>query len=600
MADRQNTLKTKNKTHSSTSEVFSEVLLPPPEQHASNEIQCTDDNQKVIEQISKPSSANPNNEKTCQEPPYSRFGKSEKSILALLCASAGLFSTISAPIYYPALTIIEEDFNISQEMVNITVVVYFILQGLAPMLMGGLADKVGRRPIVLCSIALYAVACIGLASAQNYGEVLFLRCLQSAGISPVVAVNSGIIGDITTKAERGGYLGLMAGTQVIGSAFGALIGAGITARWGWRAIFWFLAIGSGFSLAVASFLLPETKRTVVGNGSIVPKNPVCKSPVLLLPCIKKSLHLDNPDYETLAPPQRLDLLAPLDVMRCPDVAITLLVAGLQFSTWTCHLTALSSLLAKDYKLKVAQVGLCYLPSGICTLISVVSSGKALNWNYRRRFKQHQAWLESIREELMKEHYNETSFVDELLKTESQYKFNIYKVRLEIAFIPSILSSAGFVTFGWCLNEKAPLVSVLVSSGFASLFSNCILAFSSTLAVDLFPERSSTASGCLNFSRCILSAIFVAVLSKMLNTLKPGGTFTLLAILAATSSLLLIIPIKYGTLWQHKRQQKEQQKQDMQEKNQKKLKIPFNKPPTATPDNLEEPELVRGPNGPLLE
>ncbi|KAM3160783.1 Multidrug transporter QDR2 [Lachancea thermotolerans] len=484
--------------------------------------------------------------------PYSRFGSNEKLVLVAICAASGIFSTIAGPIYYPALTTIENQFHISTELVNVSVVLYFLFQGLAPTLMGGLADSFGRRPIVMWSIALYLAACIGIACSRTYAQILVLRCLQSAGISPVIAVNSGIMGDVTTRAQRGGYVGLTAGFQVLGSAFGALIGGGIVSTWGWRAIFWFLAIGSGCSLVCSSLLLPETKRSVVGNGSITPPAIWSKAPILALPQIRKKLHLDSPDYETLAPKERLNLLAPLDVFRRPEIALLLLVTGLQFSLWVCHLTALSSLLEKDYHLKVAEVGLSYLPSGICTLISVVGAGRVLNWNYRRRLSKHNLFIEEATQRLLAENNNDEKRVDKILSTDISYTFNIFRARLEIMFVPLLLSGGGFMGFGWCLDAHTPLVAVLVFSGFASLFSNCVIACATTLVVDLYPQKSSTATGCVNFSRCVLAAILVAALNKMLTSLSVGGTFTLLAGLTMLSTVTLIIPIKYGPGMTHKR------------------------------------------------
>jgi MFS family permease len=41
-----------------------------------------------------------------------------------------------------------------------------------------------------------------------YWLLLFLRCLQSAGSASTIALGAGVIGDITTPAERGGFLGV--------------------------------------------------------------------------------------------------------------------------------------------------------------------------------------------------------------------------------------------------------------------------------------------------------------------------------------------------------------------------------------------------------
>ncbi|CAY80386.1 Qdr2p [Saccharomyces cerevisiae EC1118] len=489
-------------------------------------------------------------------PPHSRFSRSFRTVLIAQCAFTGFFSTIAGAIYYPVLSVIERKFDIDEELVNVTVVVYFVFQGLAPTFMGGFADSLGRRPVVLVAIVIYFGACIGLACAQTYAQIIVLRCIQAAGISPVIAINSGIMGDVTTRAERGGYVGYVAGFQVLGSAFGALIGAGLSSRWGWRAIFWFLAIGSGICFLASFLILPETKRNISGNGSVTPKSYLNRAPILVLPTVRKSLHLDNPDYETLELPTQLNLLAPFKILKAYEICILMLVAGLQFAMYTTHLTALSTALSKQYHLTVAKVGLCYLPSGICTLCSIVIAGRYLNWNYRRRLKYYQNWLGKKRSKLLEEHDNDLNLVQRIIENDPKYTFNIFKARLQPAFVTLLLSSSGFCAYGWCITVKAPLAAVLCMSGFASLFSNCILAFSTTLIVDLFPTKTSTATGCLNLFRCILSAVFIAALSKMVEKMKFGGVFTFLGALTSSSSILLFILLRKGKELAFKRKKQE--------------------------------------------
>lgn len=488
--------------------------------------------------------------------PYSRFKRRDKFLLVFQCASTGFFSSIAAAIYYPVLTVIENKFQISEEQVNLTVVVYFIFQGVAPTLMGNLADSLGRRPVILISVIVYFAACVGIACCNTYSQLIGLRCLQAAGISPVIAINSGMMGDVTTRAERGGYVGYVSGCQVMGSAFGALIGAGVSSRWGWRSVFWFLSIGSGACIVVSLVLLPETKRTIVGNGSITPKSIINKSPLLALPVVRRELHLDDPDLETLAPAQKMNFLSPYKILLTPEIDMLLFVAGMQFATWTTHQTALSICLSKKYKLSVAKIGLCFLPAGIATLLSVVCSGRFLNWNYRRHMARHKSWLKDQEEKLMQEHDNDTEKVKEILQSDSFYSFNIFHARLQLAFFTLILSSGGFAAFGWCIQVKAPLAAVLVTSAFASLFSNGILTMSVTLIVDLFPSKASTATGLLNLFRCLLSVVFIVSLTKMAARMNYGGVFTFMAALTACSSTLLLIPVGKGKVLTHKRREDE--------------------------------------------
>lgn len=527
-----------------------------------NSNQSSDDNSSIansakgLAEISHTKS-NQINEPHRLSVPYSRFDSRAKMVLVIQCAFTGFYSAIAGAIYYPVLTVIEKKFNISEEQVNITVVVYFLFQGLSPSIMGGLADSLGRRPVVLISILLYFCACIGLACSQNYGQIVGLRCLQAAGIAPVIAINSGIMGDITTKAERGGYVGYVSGFQVIGSALGALIGALLANRWGWRSIFWFLVIGSGVCGICSFIILPETKRTIVGNGSITPKSIVNRAPSLRIPFVRKNLHLDDPDYESKEPDVKINLLAPFSILKVPKMSILLYVSGIQYATWTTHQTALSTVLSKKYNMSVLDIGLCYLPTGLCTMISVVSSGKYLNWIYRKKFAKHKEWIEEEKTKLLLEHNNDVIKVNELIDNDPYYTFNSFKVRLSPAFATLILSSFGYIAYGWCLSVKAPLPAVLVCSGFASLFSNCILTFSTTVLVDLYPSKASTATGCLNLYRCVLAALFIGCLSRMANSLSYGGVFTLLSALNIASSTLLFPLIKGGKIIAFKRRQEEE-------------------------------------------
>lgn len=490
-------------------------------------------------------------------PPYSRFGSKSKLFLVLQCSFTGFFSSIAGAIYYPVLSVIEKKFHITEEQVNITVVVYFLFQGLSPSIMGGMADSLGRRPIILISVIVYCGACIGLACSQTYAQIIVLRCLQAAGISPVITVSSGVMGDITTRAERGAYVGYTSGFQVLGGALGALIGALLASRWNWRAIFWFLAIGSGICGVCATLFLPETKRTLVGNGSVPPKHLANKAPVLLVPIIRHRLHMYDPDYETLEPPIKINFLAPFTILKNPWIDMLLFVAGFQFAMNTLHQTALSTVLSKKYHYKVAIIGVCYLPTGLCTLTSVVTTGRFLNWFYRHEMAKHKSWLKQQEEKLLKENHT-IEEIKELMDNDPYYTFNVARVRLMPAFFTLILSACGYIAFGWCIKVKAPLPAVLVASGFGSLFSNCILTMSTTLIVDLYPSKASTGTGCLNLFRCSLSALFIACLSRMSNKMTYGGVFTFMGVFSAAASSLLYILVGNGKKLAFKRRKEEEE------------------------------------------
>lgn len=106
------------------------------------------------------------------------------------------------------------------------------------MLWGTLSDIYGRRLMFLGCLLVLALACVGLALVPTsaYWLLLLLRCLQAAGSASTIALGNknppcletadvgsvhtgaGVIGDISTRDERGGFFGLFSlGPTVLNS-----------------------------------------------------------------------------------------------------------------------------------------------------------------------------------------------------------------------------------------------------------------------------------------------------------------------------------------------------------------------------------------------
>lgn len=155
---------------------------------------------------------------------YSTFTPTQKRLLVCIASIAATFSGAASNIYFPALPTIAKDLNVSITLINLTVTTYMIFQGLAPLIWAAVADVKGRRVAYLCTFCVFLGACIGLANTRNYATLLVLRCLQSTGSASTIAIGSGVIGDITTRAERGGYMGIFQAGLLVPVAVGPIIG----------------------------------------------------------------------------------------------------------------------------------------------------------------------------------------------------------------------------------------------------------------------------------------------------------------------------------------------------------------------------------------
>lgn len=439
---------------------------------------------------------------------YSILTKAEKYGMSVLLSSNGIWSSVSLSIFFPALPSLTEEFNISQNVANLTIVGYLILQGISPTILAFFSDTYGRRPCILFCVIGYLAVCVALSQTNAFWLMGVLRCIQAAAIAPMVAISTGSVGDFSKITERGKYVGLVQGIQLVGQGFGAVIGAALINSYGWRGIFVFLAIGSGSVAIISLFLLPETNRAIVGNMSVPAKRIINKLPIASLPCFKERL---TNDIETLLT-RNLSfsrIFVPFKIIIRKEVLIALIPAGFQYTVWTMTLTSLSTTLETKYKYSMIHIGICYIPSGVATVMGSIIAGRLLDWNYKRRKAAHDAKYAHLDEH-------------------ERPMFNLRKVRLELCIFTTVSLICFSIIFGWCLQYRVDVAPILISAFVISFCSVAQLSAITTLLVDMYPGQGSALTSCVNLIRCILAAIGVGVLQDMVNAMGEGGTYTLMA------------------------------------------------------------------------
>lgn len=153
----------------------------------------------------------------------------------------------------PAFPKIVQEFQISSKEVGLLITV-FTLPGifLAP-LFGVLADRMGRRKILIPSLILFAGAGTACGLVHTFHLLLILRALQGMGTASLGSLNVTIIGDMYTGKERTAAMGYNASVLSVGTAVYPAIG-GALATFGWFYPFFLPAAAFPVGLAVLYIL----------------------------------------------------------------------------------------------------------------------------------------------------------------------------------------------------------------------------------------------------------------------------------------------------------------------------------------------------------
>jgi MFS family permease len=121
---------------------------------------------------------------------------------------------------------------------------------------GRLSDRIGRRPLILGGLFLYAVVSVLYASADSLWMLGAFRLLQGVASVMVTPIAQAYVGDLTPKGREGRYLNAFYSSQFIGMAFGPLLGGVIGGTWSYEAAFYVMSGLSVLSLVLVYLTVP--------------------------------------------------------------------------------------------------------------------------------------------------------------------------------------------------------------------------------------------------------------------------------------------------------------------------------------------------------
>lgn len=166
--------------------------------------------------------------------------------------------TMAMHMFVPALPDAAKALGTTAGEMQMAISIYIIGLAAGQLCYGPLSDALGRRPLLMTGLGLYALGSIGAAIAPNLGTLLAARLVQALGGCAGLALGRAIVRD-TTRAESAiRELALLNLMIMVGPGLAPVVGGAVSAAAGWRAIFALLAVGGVATLVFTWRLLPET------------------------------------------------------------------------------------------------------------------------------------------------------------------------------------------------------------------------------------------------------------------------------------------------------------------------------------------------------
>jgi DHA1 family bicyclomycin/chloramphenicol resistance-like MFS transporter len=180
-----------------------------------------------------------------------------------LIAFCGLLLSVSAfscDITLPAFFSMQRELGTSIELVQAVVPIFLMAQAIGQMAFGPVSDRFGRRPVIVAGLGLYLAGTTIALLAQSIGAVHVGRAAQGFGSACGIAVGRAVLRDVSQGPALAQAMALAMAIFALGPISAPLVGYGLVALGGWRAIFLGMALFASCLLAVALLRFKETNE----------------------------------------------------------------------------------------------------------------------------------------------------------------------------------------------------------------------------------------------------------------------------------------------------------------------------------------------------
>ncbi|MCP3025056.1 MULTISPECIES: MFS transporter [Cupriavidus] len=186
----------------------------------------------------------------------------ERERLLRMLAGTTFIIFFQAYMVAPIIPALARIFGVAEQTVGLIVPAYLIPYGIATLVYGLLADRLGIRRVMFVSLAAFAVLTALTASATSIEQIALWRIATGIGASGVVPLGLALVGRLFPYEQRGRPLGWLFGAMAGGMAFGSPLGALLVPMIGWRGLF--LVVGAA---GAAILLLLLSYRRVIAAAT---------------------------------------------------------------------------------------------------------------------------------------------------------------------------------------------------------------------------------------------------------------------------------------------------------------------------------------------
>lgn len=184
--------------------------------------------------------------------------KETKPGLFLALGGGILAGSFDLAIIGPSLPGMARQFQLEPSILSWAFTLYALFNLLSLPVLTGLADRFGKRRVLLFSLGLFSLSSFMASQADHFGLVLVSRALSGIAVSGIFPLAPSLVGDHIPDGRRGRALGLIGASFGISLFAGPLLAGLLLDGHGWQSLFFLATLLGLAALTLVLIFLPRS------------------------------------------------------------------------------------------------------------------------------------------------------------------------------------------------------------------------------------------------------------------------------------------------------------------------------------------------------
>ncbi|CNE34259.1 purine nucleoside transporter PunC [Yersinia bercovieri] len=180
-------------------------------------------------------------------------------------AGLSMLGYLATDMYLPAFGAMQQELQTSAGAISASLSIFLAGFAIAQLIWGPVSDKIGRKPVLLVGLGLFAIGCLGILWVETATQLLILRFIQAVGVCSAAVSWQALVVDRYRDGKANRVFATIMPLVALSPALAPLLGAWLLNHFSWRAIFVVL-LAVTLLLLIPTALLKERKKSATDRA----------------------------------------------------------------------------------------------------------------------------------------------------------------------------------------------------------------------------------------------------------------------------------------------------------------------------------------------